>query len=114
MVIMTLLSCNTQETKEALPQQPKNVILLIGDGTGLSQISSAFFFKETDSNYGRFKHIGLIETSSSREDITDSAAGATAFASGIKTYNGAIGVADDSTHVPTLVEIVSRKILKLD
>jgi len=91
---------------------PKNVILLIGDGTGLSQISSAFFFKETSPNYARFKHIGLIKTSSSREDITDSAASGTAFACGIKTYNGAIGVADDSTNVENLVEIISSKNIK--
>ncbi len=111
-IIITLFSCNSQVAKEEIPQEPKNVILLIGDGTGLSQISSAFFFKETDPNYARFKQIGLINTSSSREDITDSAAGATAFASGIKTYNGAIGVADDSTHVPTLIEIAAKQNIK--
>ncbi len=88
---------------------PKNVILLISDGTGLSQISSAFYFKDSSPNYARFKDIGLINTSSSREDVTDSAAGATAFACGVKTYNGAIGVADDSTAVKNLVEIVSLK-----
>ncbi len=105
---IALCSCKTTDTlKETKNIRPKNVILLIGDGTGLSQVSSAFYFKETAPNYGRFKHIGLINTSSSRQDITDSAAGATAFASGVKSYNGAIGVADDSTKVSTLVEIVS-------
>lgn len=103
-----LCSCKTTEiVQETKNNSPKNVILLIGDGTGLSQVSSAFYFKESAPNYGRFKHIGLINTSSSRQDITDSAAGATAFASGVKTYNGAIGVADDSTEVATMVEIVS-------
>ena len=106
--ILILCSCKTGDViKETKNDMPKNVILLIGDGTGLSQVSSAFYFKETAPNYGRFKHIGLIKTSSSRQDITDSAAGATAFASGVKTYNGAIGVADDSTDVATMVEIVS-------
>ena len=85
---------------------------MISDGTGLSQISSAFYFKKTPSNYQRFQTIGLIKTSSSREDVTDSAAGATAFAAGEKTYNGAIGVADDSTMVKNLVEIVSSKNIK--
>lgn len=103
--ISILLSCKSTSNQYVSNNTPKNVIFLIGDGTGLSQISSAFFFKETPPNYGRFKHIGLIKTSSSREDITDSAASGTAFASGVKSYNGAIGVADDSTHVATLVEI---------
>ena len=110
-----LISCKSAESQTQLESKvktPKNVILLIGDGTGLTQISSAFFFKETPPHYGRFKHIGLIKTSSSREDVTDSAASGTAFASGVKTYNGAIGVADDSTEVATIVEIVSPKNIK--
>ncbi len=111
-LLVTSFSCKSQIAKEEVPPKAKNVILLIGDGTGLSQISSAFYFKKTRSNYARFKHIGLINTSSSREDITDSAAGATAFASGVKTYNGAVGVADDSTEVKTLVEIVSQQHIK--
>lgn len=108
----TLISCGSQIDKQEAPQKPKNVILLIGDGTGLSQVSSAFYFKETKPNYARFNTVGLINTSSSREDITDSAAGATAFASGVKTYNGAIGVDDDSTVVKTIVEIASLKNIK--
>lgn len=104
---MVSFPCRSQVAKTEAPPKAKNVILLIGDGTGLSQISSAFYFKEASPNYARFKSIGLIKTSSSREDITDSAAGATAFASGVKTYNGAVGVADDSTDVKTMVEIVS-------
>jgi len=99
---------NNKDLHKATPV-PKNVILLISDGTGLTQISSAFYFKEGTPNYQRFKHIGLIKTSSSREKVTDSAASGTAFASGVKTYNGAIGVADDSTSVETIVEIASRK-----
>jgi len=111
-LLVALFSCNSKIVKEEVPRKAKNVILLIGDGTGLSQISSAFYFKKTSPNYARFNTIGLIKTSSSREDITDSAAGATAFASGVKTYNGAIGVADDSTEVATIVEIASPQHIK--
>ncbi len=111
-LLVTSFSCKAQIVKKEVTPKAKNVILLIGDGTGLSQISSAFYFKKTSPNYARFKHIGLINTSSSREDITDSAAGATAFASGIKTYNGAVGVADDSTEVKNLIEIVSLQHIK--
>ncbi|EDP70326.1 alkaline phosphatase [Flavobacteriales bacterium ALC-1] len=111
-LLIALSSCKSQLVEKKVTPKPKNVILLIGDGTGLSQVSSAFFFKETSPNYARFKTIGLIKTSSSREDITDSAAGATAFAAGIKTYNGAVGVADDSTAVKNLVEIVSTQNIK--
>ncbi|EAQ99612.1 alkaline phosphatase [Maribacter sp. HTCC2170] len=109
---ITLFNCKSSQIGEKKAIAPKNVILLISDGTGLSQISSAFYFKDSSPNYARFSDIGLINTSSSREDVTDSAAGATAFACGVKTYNGAIGVADDSTTVKNLVEIVSKKNIK--
>lgn len=89
-------------------QKPKNIILLIGDGMGLSQVSSSFYFGEGDSNFSRFNNIGLIRTSSSAQLVTDSAAGATAFASGVKTYNGAVGFSNKNKPVPTIVEILSE------
>jgi len=104
-----IFACQNEQDKVT---KPKNVILLISDGTGLSQISSAYFFKDTEPNYSRFQNIGFIKTSSSKEDVTDSAAGATAFASGVKTYNGAIGVDPDTTHVATLIELVQHKKVK--
>lgn len=104
-----LVSVVVQAQTQKPVKKPKNVILLIGDGTGLSQISAAQFYKETPSNYDRFPVIGLIKTSASSDLVTDSAAGATAFASGIKTYNAAIGVDKDSSQVKTIVEIVSKK-----
>jgi len=90
-------------------KKPKNIILLIGDGMGLSEVSASFFYNKEASNFDRFKTIGLIKTSASSDLITDSAASATAFASGIKTYNGAIGVNNDTLAVETIVEQVSRK-----
>jgi len=111
-LLLTMLSCNQTSLEKTTSKKPTNVILLIADGTGLSQVSSAFFYKDTTPNYARFKNIGLIKTSSSQQLITDSAAGATAFSCGVKTYNGAIGVADDSTHVKTLVEVISDKNIK--
>src|SRR5690554_1732164 len=89
-------------------QKPKNIILLIGDGMGLSEISAAIYYKDGMPNFERFSTIGLIKTSSSSELITDSAAGATVFSAGVKTYNGAIGVDRDTIPVPTIVEQLSK------
>ena len=108
-VICLVFALSSCKQKTAQNNTPKNVILLISDGTGLSQISSAFYFKETSPNYARFEDIGLINTSSSTHDVTDSAASGTAFGCGVKTYNGAIGVAPDSTAVQNMVEAVSLK-----
>ncbi|RXG21229.1 alkaline phosphatase [Leeuwenhoekiella aequorea] len=111
-LLFSIFSCKTADGIATRTERPKNVILLISDGTGLSQISSAFYFQDKTSNYTRFENIGLINTSSSQEDITDSAAGATAFASGIKTYNGSIGLSDDYKDAKTIVEIASENNVK--
>jgi alkaline phosphatase len=92
----------------SIAKKPKNIIFVEGDGTGLSQVSAAQFFKEGHSNYDRFPVVGLIKTSASSDLITDSAASATSFATGVKTYNGAIGVNPDTIPLPTIVEIVSK------
>ena len=107
-----LWGCN-QNTEapitETQPDKPKNIILLIGDGTGLSQISASQFFNDQASNYDRFTDIGLIKTSASSDLITDSAAGATAFSIGIKTYNGAIGVDQDTIPQTTILEDLATR-----
>lgn len=109
-VVVIVNSCsNEQPSKKDIEKKPPNVILLIGDGMGLSQLSSAFYYGELKSNFSRFKEIGLINTSSSSHKITDSGAGATAFCCGEKTYNGAIGVNSDSISIPNIVEILSEK-----
>ncbi|MBN2667673.1 MAG: alkaline phosphatase [Bacteroidales bacterium] len=89
---------------------PINVILLIGDGMGLSQVSSSYYYSETTPNFSRFKQIGLINTSSASHKITDSGAGGTAFSIGEKTYNGAVGVDVDSLPSKNLIEIFSEQL----
>ncbi len=99
-----LIPSNRQQIRES--PAAKNIILLIGDGMGLSQISSAFYYKGTIPHFARFKNIGLMRTSSTSR-VTDSAAGATAFSAGKKTYNGAIGVDSDTASITSIVEILS-------
>ena len=103
------VSLETTSNKAITPtKKVKNIILLIGDGMGLSQVSASQFYNKNVSNFDRFPVIGLIKTSSSSDLITDSAASATAFASGIKTYNGALGVNTDTLAVKTIVEEISK------
>lgn len=110
-VIMGLIlgSCTNEDEKKDIIEGHLNVVLLIGDGMGLSQLSSAFYYGDTAPNLAEFIEIGLINTSSSKQKITDSGAGATAFACGEKTYNGSIGFSSDSVSIPNLVEILSEK-----
>ena len=94
------------------PQRAKNVILMVGDGMGLTQISAGMYSNSNTLQLERFKNIGLHKSYSSDDLITDSAAGATAFACGVKTYNGAIGVDQDTNAVFTILEEAESKGLK--
>jgi alkaline phosphatase len=88
---------------------PKHVILMIGDGMGLSQLSSTYYFMEEDREpaFSRFKYIGLCGTSAGSAVVTQSPAAATALATGYKTYNYAVGVDMDTIARENIVELLS-------
>lgn len=109
------LSCGTGTEEnsaspnvEEEPPLPKNIIFMVGDGMGLTQITAGMIGNNNELNLEEFKYIGLIKTGSTSGIITDSAAGATSFSTGKKTYNGAIGVDNDSTSVETILEIAGN------
>jgi alkaline phosphatase len=85
----------------------KNVIFLIGDGMGLAQVSKAMQTRDEPLNLEKANYVGLMKTSSSKEVITDSAAGATAFSIGVKTVNGAIGLDANGHSKKTLLEMLA-------
>lgn len=76
---------------------------------GLPQITGAMYMNKNNTVFERFINIGFHKSHASDNLITDSAAGATAFASGVKTYNGAIGVNARKEPVPTLLEMAEKK-----
>lgn len=93
---------------EGTPEGPFSVILFIGDGAGLTYWSAA---KLSASSLGieALPVVGLVDVEASNSRITDSAAGATAYAAGVRTYNGAIGVGPDSTPVRTVLELAESR-----
>ena len=107
-LLLTLALFSFQIAPAKLEKQtlvaPKNIILLIGDGMGLAQITAGMYANGNKLNLERFPITGLMKTQSSSHLITDSAAGATAFACGCKTYNGAIGMTKDKKTCPTILE----------
>ena len=77
------------------PRKPlKNVILLIGDGMGPAQVMGGLLANHGQLFMQQAQATGLSLTQNQYGKITDSAAGATAMATGHKTYNG--GLAMDS------------------
>lgn len=85
-------------------EQPKNIILLIGDGMGLAQITAALYSNFNRLQLEQFPVVGFHKPYSADDLVTDSAAGATAFSCGVKTYNNAIGLDRDSLPVKTILE----------
>ncbi|ALM76338.1 alkaline phosphatase [Thermococcus barophilus] len=85
----------------------KNIILIIGDGMGFAHIQL------TRIVYGKlnledFPYTGYEMTYSLSGEVTDSAAAATALATGIKTYNGMISTVtrgDKMYNLTTLIEL---------
>ncbi|MFT5725125.1 MAG: alkaline phosphatase [Bacteroidia bacterium] len=109
-IALYLVSCHSKrQVVHNQHKKPKKIILLIGDGMGLTQISTLFLEKDNTNNFKRFKHIGFMNTRSGSHKITDSAAGATAFACGKKTYNNSIGMDMDTASVPNLIELFSER-----
>ena len=90
------------------PKPPKNIIFLIGDGMGTSQIYGGMIANHNVLALERFKHLGFIKTYSFDNIITDSGAGATAFSIGQKAYNNAIGVSADTMAHETVLESAAK------
>lgn len=90
-------------------QRPKNVILLIGDGMGLAEIYATMISQSDKLHMESAQYIGFINTKSFDNLITDSGAGGTALACGVKTYNGAIGVNSDTVAVKSILEKSAEK-----
>ncbi|KGT90594.1 alkaline phosphatase [Enterobacter cancerogenus] len=111
-----LSSDQTEALKASLVNTTaKNVILLIGDGMGDSEITAARnqamgaggFFPGIDALplTGQYTHYSLDKKTHKPNYVTDSAASATAWATGTKSYNGAIGVDVNGKDQVTILEL---------
>jgi alkaline phosphatase len=93
------------------PKSPraKNIILLIGDGMALSQVSASIYWQGVGASiFEQFKIVGFHKSHSEDDLVTDSAAGATAFSCGHKTTNGSLGVLPpDNAPCQTILEMLS-------
>jgi alkaline phosphatase len=91
------------------------VIVLQGDGMGTAQrdlirLVTVGNRPGRDLHMNRLEHTGLVHTDPDdpKEAVTDSAAAATAFSTGVKTFNGAVGVDAKGKRVRTLLEDARR------
>lgn len=99
---------------EPITEKPSNFIYLIGDGMGvnhtklLEQHNVEDYINDSDKEdifYGYYlPYQGVVHTNS-LSGVTDSAAGATALACGIKTINGYVGRDQYGNDVQSLTEL---------
>ena len=94
-----LASCTFEYQK-----QPENVIYLIGDGMGFGAVTSLLLSMEEETGFEKAPVIGLSETCSANNYVTDSPAGGTALATGTRTCNGFLGVGPDSIQLESLLK----------
>lgn len=93
------------------PTGKRNLIFMVSDGMGPTSLSVTRSFRQFTEDLPvddvlvlDQHHIGSSRTRSSSNLVTDSAAGATAFSCGFKSYNGAISVLPDHSPCGTVLE----------
>lgn len=126
-IILALTACQTidndstamllnTETANNIPS-PKNIIMVIADGMGPAYTTSYRYFNDDPTTdiveetvFDRLL-VGSASTypASVSGVVTDSAAGATALATGYKTYNGAIALDVNKNSVETVLEYARKQ-----
>ena len=102
----------TVVVKPVRSRRIKNVIVLIGDGMGVEQVSMGWVLNGGRLNMDNFQVTGGSRTYSANKLITDSSAGGTAIACGEKTNNGNIGVDAEGRPLSSLLHHAQQKGMK--
>lgn len=100
-VSVLFFSCKRMPEEQ---QHVKNIILFIGDGMGIPHIYAGMTARHGKLSLEKCTYVGLQKTYSLNSYITDSGAGATALACGIKTLNGSVGVNMKGLPVKSILE----------
>ncbi|KAF5019598.1 hypothetical protein F66182_8384 [Fusarium sp. NRRL 66182] len=116
-IVVAIWTQHEQQTKHdhATPAAKRNLVFMVSDGMGPAPLSLTRSFRQfaEDLPFGDTltldKHFwGSSRTRSSSSLVTDSAAGATAFSCGKKSYNGAIATLPNHDPCGTVLEAAKR------
>jgi alkaline phosphatase len=120
LVLASFTAKKEYQIKSGPPSTAENIIFMVPDGMGLTDVTAARIFKH-GSEGGKLyletlSTIGYQRTHSADSSVTDSAAAASAWASGDKFRNGEISCHDDDqdgkcepTPTPTILETAKEK-----
>lgn len=105
-LVLSLLTASAGASER---EPVRNLIYLIGDGMGLSQVAMLQTgYGDTLTSFDRARGVALIRTRSANSRVTDSAAAATALASGSKTANGMVGIDPEGRPLPSMMARARR------
>ncbi len=111
-----LLSACGADNATPNAQAPKNIIMVVADGMGPAYTTAYRYYNDDPATevveetvFDRHL-VGMASTYPARVSgyVTDSAASATALASGVKSYNGAIGMDEHKNSVETVLEFAKQ------
>lgn len=105
---LLLAACATGPRGAGAQERPSSVIFLISDGAGAAHWTLARFATD-DLALERMKTIGLVDTRGSDHMVSGSAPTASAYATGVRTFMGAISVGPDSLPVKTVLEVAMER-----
>ncbi|KAI1810366.1 alkaline-phosphatase-like protein [Poronia punctata] len=115
LLVLAVWASHRQQTSFDKPAGKRNLIFMVSDGMGPASLSLTRGFRqhteglEWGDTLTLDKHFwGTSRTRSSSSLVTDSAAGATAFSCGEKSYNGAISMLPGSTPCGTVLEAAKK------
>lgn len=104
--LLDFSGCSQPKEKTEKPNAV-NVIYMIGDGMALPQVFATMLAVDEDLAFQQFPYIGVVDTRSASNDITDSAAAGTALASDKRTKNGMVGMDADTVALETVLEVMA-------
>ncbi len=128
-VLLTLLFNCQSQSHITHQSKPKNIILFICDGWGYNHIDVTNYYQFGDNKNQIYQHfpikyaVSTFSASSKGYDPqqawlkkdyinikpTGSAAASTAIATGVKTYNGVIGLNTENEHIENICERAKKK-----
>ena len=110
-IALALVSLAACAQKEEVQTEPKalNVIYMIGDGMSLPQVYGTMIATGQDLAFCQFPYVGVVDTHSASNVITDSSASGTALACGVKTKNGMVGMNADTIAAESILEVMAQQ-----
>lgn len=107
--------CGPDRVPQGAPNLPRNVLFFLGDGMGVEHVAAGRALAGGKLRLDALAHVTRLNTDSTTTDAdpflspTDSAAGATAFATGTRVGNGRLSLGDDGARLPSALDLAQQQ-----